>query len=80
MGDNNDQIIPPSVDENGIVYREYSNPGVKWRRGKAPDYKQVDKTYLAGRKTILTADSLELAVTKVVKNWEVESHHVPDHT
>ena len=68
------------MDENGIVYRDYSNSGVKWRTGKAPNYSIVDKTYNAGRKTILTADSLELAVTKVVKNWEVESHHVPDHT
>ena len=68
------------MDENGIAYRDYSNSRVKWRHGKAPDYSIVDKTYLAGRKTILTADSLELAVTKVVKNWEVESHNVSDHT
>jgi hypothetical protein len=26
----------------------------------------------------LTADSLEAIVTKVVKNWEVESHHIKD--
>ena len=79
MTEGNDQVIAKSVDENGIVFRDYENDGVKWRHGKAPNYSKVDKTYLAGRKTILTADSLELAVTKVVKNWEVESHHVPDH-
>ena len=66
------------MDENGIVFRDYQNPGVIWRNGKAPDYSIVDKAYLEGRKTILKADSLELAVTKVVKNWEIESHHVAD--
>ena len=69
--------MKPSVDPNGVVFRDYKNPGVVWRNG-VPDYSKVDKTYIEHRENILVADSLEHIVTKVVKNWEIEEHHVPD--
>ena len=59
------------------MFRDYINSRDKdWFDGKVPNYSKVDKAYLKGRKTILKADSLELAVTKAVKNCEVEIHHI----
>ena len=74
-----DGQMKPSVDPNGVVFRDYNNPGVVWRNKTVPDYTKVDKTYIEHRQNELVADSLEHVVTKVVKNWEVEEHHVPDY-
>ena len=70
--------MKPSVDQNGVIFRDYKNPGVVWRNGTTPDYSTVDQTYIQHRQNELVPDSLEHVVTKVVKNWEVEEHHVPD--
>ena len=74
-----DGQMKPSMDPNGVVFRDYNNPGVVWRNKTVPDYTKVDKTYIEHRQNELVADSLEHVVTKVVKNWEVEEHHVPDY-
>lgn len=60
------------------LIRDYDPvPGVKWRFG-LPNYARVNKAYFAGRSKVHPADSLEAVVQKLVKNWEVESHHIAD--
>jgi len=60
----------------GEIVRDYvPKPGVKWRFGR-PNYARVNKAYFEGRTKIPRAGSAEELVTKVVKNWEVDSHHV----
>jgi len=60
------------------LIRDYEPvPGVKWRFG-LPDYTRVNKAYFAGRTKAHPEGSLEAVVQKLVKNWEVESHHIKD--
>ena len=48
------------------------------RYGSAPNYAVVNKAYFEGRTKIHSAGSLEAVVQNLVKNWEVESHHIED--
>lgn len=60
----------------GEVIRDYqAGPDVKWRFGK-PNYAKVNKLFFQHRSKIHATGSLEAVVQKVVKNWEVEVHHV----
>eukprot|EP00931_Biecheleriopsis_adriatica_P018232 TRINITY_DN12837_c1_g1_i1.p1 TRINITY_DN12837_c1_g1~~TRINITY_DN12837_c1_g1_i1.p1 ORF type:complete len:290 (+),score=73.74 TRINITY_DN12837_c1_g1_i1:90-872(+) len=62
----------------GEVVRDYQPmEGVTWRFGK-PNYSRVNKTYFDHRSLQHKEGSLEAVVTKIVKNWEVESHHIAD--
>merc|ERR1711972_521665 len=62
----------------GEVIRDNEpSPDTKWRFGK-PNYARVNKAYFQNRSKVHAADSLEAVVSKVVKNWEVESHHISD--
>jgi hypothetical protein len=62
----------------GEIIRDYQpEPDTKWRFGK-PNYERVNKAYFQGRSKIHKEGSLEAVVSKVVKNWEVESHHIAD--
>jgi len=62
----------------GEVIRDYEAvPGVQWRFGK-PNYARVNKLYFEHRSKVHAEGSLEAVVNKLVKNWEVESHHIAD--
>jgi len=62
----------------GELIRDYEAiDGVKWRFGK-PNYERVNKLYFQYRSKIHHEGSLEYIVSKIVKNWEVESHHIAD--
>jgi len=58
----------------GELIRDY-DPGVQWRFGK-PNYARVNKLYFEHRSKKHPEGSLEAIVNKIVKNWEVESHHI----
>lgn len=79
FADQSKDLPPTSTGEAfGEVIRDYEPvPGVKWRFGK-PNYERVNKAYFNGRTKKHPEGSLEQIVTKVVKNWEVESHHIYD--
>jgi len=63
-------------EQYGEIVRDYKvKPGVSWRFGK-PNYTRVNKTYFENRTKKHAEGSLESVVSKVVKNWEVDSHHV----
>jgi len=60
------------------IIRDYEPlPETVWRFGK-PNYARVNKFYYENRSKRHPAGSLEAVVTKIVKNWEVESHHIAD--
>mmetsp|Transcript_116839 Transcript_116839/g.342138 ORF Transcript_116839/g.342138 Transcript_116839/m.342138 type:complete len:271 (-) Transcript_116839:325-1137(-) len=60
----------------GEIIRDYEvEPGVQWRFGK-PNYSRVNKAYFEHRSKVHPEGSLESIVSKLVKNWEVESHHI----
>eukprot|EP00421_Protoceratium_reticulatum_P001712 CAMPEP_0168357628 /NCGR_PEP_ID=MMETSP0228-20121227/690_1 /TAXON_ID=133427 /ORGANISM="Protoceratium reticulatum, Strain CCCM 535 (=CCMP 1889)" /LENGTH=236 /DNA_ID=CAMNT_0008370163 /DNA_START=27 /DNA_END=734 /DNA_ORIENTATION=+ len=62
----------------GEIIRDYVvEPEIQWRFGK-PNYARVNKSYFEHRSKRHAEGSLEQIVTKLVKNWEVESHHVAD--
>lgn len=62
----------------GELIRDYTPvAGVEWRFGK-PNYARVNQAYFQYRTKKHKADSLEAVVQKIVKNWEVESHHIAD--
>jgi len=62
----------------GEVIRTYKpKPGVQWRFGK-PNYARVNKHYFEQRTKKHPEGSLESIVSIVVKNWEVDTHHVAD--
>lgn len=64
--------------KNGELIRDYTPvAGVQWRFGK-PNYARVNQTYFTHRSKKHASNSLEAIVSKVVKNWEVESHHIAD--
>jgi len=60
----------------GELIRDYEPlPDTKWRFGK-PNYAAVNKFYFENRVMKHKEGSLEAVVTSLVKNWEVESHHI----
>eukprot|EP00933_Yihiella_yeosuensis_P042810 TRINITY_DN3747_c0_g1_i2.p1 TRINITY_DN3747_c0_g1~~TRINITY_DN3747_c0_g1_i2.p1 ORF type:complete len:231 (+),score=61.24 TRINITY_DN3747_c0_g1_i2:79-771(+) len=62
----------------GEMIRDYEPlPDTVWRFGK-PNYARVNKTYFEHRTRMHLEGSLESVVSKIVKNWEVESHHIAD--
>lgn len=73
------ELTPESKGEPwGEIIRDYEpKPDTHWRFGK-PNYARVNKAYFKGRSKKHPAGSLEEVVTKLVKNWEVESHHIYD--
>mmetsp|Transcript_85876 Transcript_85876/g.152098 ORF Transcript_85876/g.152098 Transcript_85876/m.152098 type:complete len:233 (+) Transcript_85876:68-766(+) len=71
-----------SEESRGLPYgeliRDYDPmPDVKWRFGK-PNYARVNKFYFENRVMKHPEGSLESVVSNLVKNWEVESHHIAD--
>jgi len=63
---------------HGELIRDYEPlPTSVWRWGK-PNYAGVNKTYFQHRTMVHAEGSLESVVTKIVKNWQVESHHIAD--
>lgn len=67
-----------SKGSSSELIRDYEPlPDTKWRFGK-PDYSRVNKFYFDHRARNHQAGSLEAVVQKLVKNWEVESHHIAD--
>jgi len=80
--DINDQDLNLSPESRGEpwgeIVRDYKpTPTTKWRFGK-PNYKRVNATYFAHRSKKHPEGSLEEVVSRIVKNWEVESHHIYD--
>lgn len=70
------KLSKESRGQGGEIIRDYEPvKGVEWRFG-LPNYAKVNKEYFRGRTKVPAAGSLEEVVTKVVKNWEVESHHI----
>lgn len=62
----------------GELIRDYEPASdTKWRFGK-PNYARVNKAYFKNRVKTHKEGSLEAIVSKIVKNWEVESHHISD--
>lgn len=62
----------------GETIRDYDPlPDTIWRFGK-PNYAKVNAAYFKNRSKAHEAGTLESVVNKLVKNWEVESHHVAD--
>lgn len=62
----------------GEIIRDYEPlQRTHWRFGK-PNYARVNKAYFAGRTKVHPEGSLESVVSKLVKNWEVETHHIYD--
>eukprot|EP00440_Ansanella_granifera_P026610 gb/GFBE01028903.1/.p1 GENE.gb/GFBE01028903.1/~~gb/GFBE01028903.1/.p1 ORF type:complete len:723 (+),score=168.55 gb/GFBE01028903.1/:1-2169(+) len=62
----------------GEVVRDYMpEPGVAWRFGR-PSYASVNKTYFQHRASEHPVGSLECTLSKIIKNWEVETHHIAD--
>lgn len=62
----------------GETIRDYDPlPDTKWRFGK-PNYSRVNAAYFKNRSKQHKDGTLESVVSKIVKNWEVESHHVSD--
>lgn len=60
----------------GELIRDYEPaPDVVWRFGK-PNYARVNKTYFKNRVKTHKEGTLEAIVNRIVKNWEVESHHI----
>jgi len=77
-----DQDLNLSPESRGVpwgeIIRDYQPKATtKWRFGK-PSYKRVNQTYFDYRSKKHPEGSLEEVVSKVVKNWEVESHHIYD--
>eukprot|EP00929_Paragymnodinium_shiwhaense_P117724 TRINITY_DN8887_c0_g1_i1.p1 TRINITY_DN8887_c0_g1~~TRINITY_DN8887_c0_g1_i1.p1 ORF type:complete len:249 (-),score=37.94 TRINITY_DN8887_c0_g1_i1:367-1113(-) len=63
-------------EKYGEIIRDYKpGPGVSWRFGR-PNYARVNKTYFDHRRMKHNDGTLEALVNRVVKNWEVDSHHV----
>lgn len=60
----------------GELIRDYEPlPDTKWRFGK-PNYARVNQFYFQNRVMQHKQGSLEAVVSNLVKNWEVESHHI----
>jgi hypothetical protein len=55
------------------------DPDIKWRWGDAPDYSLTNLLFLKGRTNQHPEGSLELIVENLVKTWEMERSHKPDH-
>lgn len=55
-------------------------PDTVWRFGGKPDYSLTNLLYLKQRTTQHKEDSLEHVVENLVKTWEMERSHKPDHT
>eukprot|EP00933_Yihiella_yeosuensis_P055269 TRINITY_DN53_c0_g1_i10.p1 TRINITY_DN53_c0_g1~~TRINITY_DN53_c0_g1_i10.p1 ORF type:complete len:250 (-),score=63.92 TRINITY_DN53_c0_g1_i10:605-1354(-) len=71
-----------SDESKGMNYseliRDYEPlPDTVWRFGK-PNYAKVNQYYFQHRTMHHPEGSLEAVVSKLVKNWEVESHHIAD--
>mmetsp|Transcript_111249 Transcript_111249/g.314903 ORF Transcript_111249/g.314903 Transcript_111249/m.314903 type:complete len:272 (+) Transcript_111249:57-872(+) len=81
--DPNDKKGSLSKESTGVepykeLIRDYEpDPDVVWRFGK-PNYSTVNKAYFQHRSMQHPEGSLEAVVSKLVKNWEVESHHIAD--
>ncbi|GAB7360055.1 hypothetical protein MBLNU230_g7577t1 [Neophaeotheca triangularis] len=55
----------------------FTDQGVQWRYGKAPDYSKTRKVWEEGKKMSHAAGSLPQLVENLVKNWEVEASFKP---
>mmetsp|Transcript_19185 Transcript_19185/g.44649 ORF Transcript_19185/g.44649 Transcript_19185/m.44649 type:complete len:179 (+) Transcript_19185:71-607(+) len=62
----------------GEVIRDYvPHPKASWRAGQ-PDYMIVNRTFFEHRSLEHEVGSLEAVVSKLIKNWAVEAHHVAE--
>eukprot|EP00931_Biecheleriopsis_adriatica_P110786 TRINITY_DN85101_c0_g1_i1.p1 TRINITY_DN85101_c0_g1~~TRINITY_DN85101_c0_g1_i1.p1 ORF type:complete len:253 (+),score=48.87 TRINITY_DN85101_c0_g1_i1:67-825(+) len=60
----------------GEVIRDYKpDPNTTWRSGK-PNFAQVNKLFFESRSLEHEESSLEAIVGKMMRNWEVECHHI----
>jgi len=60
----------------GEIIRDYEPAAdIVWRFGR-PNYARVNAAYFKHRAKKHKDGSLESVVSKIVKNWEVESHHI----
>ncbi|CAE8590410.1 unnamed protein product [Polarella glacialis] len=63
---------------HGELIRDYVlGPEATWRFS-TPSYSRVNDTYFEHRAMKHPEGCLEAIVSKIVKNWEVESHHIAD--
>lgn len=82
MADGSDEgkeLSPESTGQAfGEVIRDYTpDPNATWRNGR-PDYFLVNRTFFDQRSLEHEVGSLEAVVSKLIKNWAVEAHHVAD--
>jgi len=79
LSDQSHDLPPQSTGAAwGEVIRDYvPNSDVKWRSGK-PNYTKVNEAYFRNRSKVHEEGSLESVVSKLVKNWEVDSQHVKE--
>merc|ERR1712014_329948 len=76
MGDQDNQLSNESKGRDGEIIRDYvPKENVSWRWGR-PNYARVNDMYFKHRTKKPVPGTLEELVTRVVKNWEVDSHHV----
>jgi hypothetical protein len=74
--DQDQNLSDESKGRGGEIIRDYvPKAGAKWRWGR-PNYARVNDMYFTNRTAKPVAGSAEELVTKVVKNWEVDSHHL----
>jgi len=74
--DQDKKLSNESKGRDGEVIRDYEpKDGVRWRWGR-PNYARVNDMYFKNRTKQPIPGTAEELVTRVVKNWEVDSHHV----
>jgi len=74
--DQDKNLSNESKGRDGEIIRDYvPKDGVRWRWGR-PNYARVNDSYFKHRTKKPVPGSAEELVTRVVKNWEVDSHHV----
>ncbi|CAJ1429799.1 unnamed protein product [Effrenium voratum] len=62
----------------GELIRDYEPAdGSSWRWGK-PDYATLNKAYFQHRTMAHQEGTLEALVQRILKNWQVEAHHIAD--
>jgi len=74
--DQDKMLSSVSQGRDGEIIRDYvPKDGVQWRWGR-PNYARVNDMYFSHRTKKPIPGSPEELVTRVVKNWETDSHHV----
>jgi hypothetical protein len=66
--------LPDYFLEYGAVLKDTN---VKWRNGRAPDYKRMHADYEAGKQVDHKPGTFAFLVNNLVKNWEIEASYKP---